>query len=115
MGVLRSAVALRVLALSLGAAGAAAALLFRPAAPATAAGSLEDLEWLAGYWVGEQDGVATEELWLPPRGGLMLGLHRDLAGSGTPFFEYLRIESGPEGAEEWVWRRAALVAQAGAE
>jgi hypothetical protein len=59
--------------------------------------TLSDLTWLAGYWVGEDGGVKMEELWLPPRGSLMLGLHRDVSESGKAFYEYLRIEETAEG------------------
>jgi len=59
--------------------------------------TIDRLAWIAGHWVGEADGVRTEELWMPPSGGLMLGLHRDVVPSGGTFFEYLRIESDAEG------------------
>lgn len=64
---------------------------------ATTTSSLEELVWLTGYWVGEDEGVRREELWLAPRGEVMFGLHRDVPASGKTFFEYLRIESGPDG------------------
>jgi hypothetical protein len=32
-----------------------------------------------------------EEIWTSPRGGVMLGLHRDVSPSGKSFFEFLRI------------------------
>jgi hypothetical protein len=38
-----------------------------------------------------------EEIWIEPRGGMMLGLHRDVHESGRAFFEYLRIEEGQAG------------------
>jgi len=50
------------------------------------------LSWLQGYWTGLQNGTSGEELWLPPRGNIMVGLHVDLLPSGQSFFEYLRIE-----------------------
>lgn len=61
------------------------------------ASSLQDLGWLAGYWTAETEESLTEELWLPPKGGVMLGLHRDLFPSGKMFFEYLRIEETADG------------------
>lgn len=57
------------------------------------AATLEDLAWLAGHWSSKEGGATAEEYWLPPAGGLMLGLHRDVFASGKAFFEYLRIES----------------------
>lgn len=66
--------------------------------------TLEDLAWLAGHWAGTADGVYSEEVWLAPRGGLMLGMHRDspadeaaARGSGRAFFELLRIEVSAAG------------------
>lgn len=54
--------------------------------------SLEELNWLAGYWTAESDGIKMEEFWLPESNGLLVGLHRDSFGSDKTFFEYLRIE-----------------------
>jgi len=65
--------------------------------PVEGAATLEQLAWLAGHWQGGTDGRVTEELWLPPAGGLMLGLNRDVGPDGTAFFEYLRIEQTAEG------------------
>ncbi len=67
------------------------------APPPARVASLTDLDWLCGYWVGEAQGVRMEECWLPPSGGLLLGLHRDVTPSGKSFFEYLRIEEGEKG------------------
>ncbi|MCU0233670.1 MAG: DUF6265 family protein [Thermoanaerobaculales bacterium] len=60
--------------------------------------ALDELAWLAGHWRGSADGVITEELWLAPAGGLMLGLHRDLPPGRPAAFEYLRIEVRGHGA-----------------
>lgn len=48
---------------------------------------LADLAFMAGHW---SDGT-TEEVWLAPKGGLMLGMNRTVA-NGKTFFENLRIE-----------------------
>ena len=53
---------------------------------------LDDLEWLAGHWRGEAGEVVMEEIWTQPRGGVMVGLHRDVFPERPAFFEYLRIE-----------------------
>lgn len=78
----------------------AAALLFAllPGAASAAQGdALEKLGWMAGTWSGEEGGTASEEVWTPPRGGMMLGLHRDVAGGKAVSFEFLRIQATPEG------------------
>jgi len=67
-----------------------------PEAPAERP-AIERLAWLAGHWQGRNADVLMEELWLPPRGGLLLGLHRDLPEASDAFFEYLRIETRPDG------------------
>jgi hypothetical protein len=54
--------------------------------------SIDDLAWLSGHWAGNREGVQSEEGWLKPKGGLMLGVHRDVASGARAFFEYLRIE-----------------------
>lgn len=55
-------------------------------------GSVEQLAWMAGCWGGEEKGTASEECWLAPKGGIMLGLHRDTRASRPgAFFEFLRI------------------------
>jgi hypothetical protein len=58
--------------------------------------AIEDLAWMAGHWRADLDGVAMEELWLPPSGGTMLGVHRDVKGARTSF-EFIRIATTPEG------------------
>ena len=68
-------------------------LLLAGAPALVQAGELDDLAWMAGSWCGVTDrGATQEELWMPPKGGMMLGLHRDVAPSGRSAFEYLRIE-----------------------
>ena len=75
-----------------------AALALGPAVgPAGPAGSLATLSWMVGGWASEEDGSVSEEHWLAPRGGTMLGLHRDVKGGRTVGFEFLRIEERPEG------------------
>ena len=57
----------------------------------TRAASLASLGWMAGSWSVTQGGVANEEHWLPPSGGLMLGMHRDVKAGRAASFEFLRI------------------------
>ena len=58
--------------------------------------SLADLKWLSGYWGSEHDGVEIEEYWMRPKGGLMLGVHREVRAGRAIGFEYLRIEQRPD-------------------
>lgn len=68
-----------------------------PPSPADAAGPLAALSWMVGGWATDEAGSFTEEHWLAPRGGTMLGVHRDVKGGRTVGFEFLRIEARPEG------------------
>jgi hypothetical protein len=53
--------------------------------------TLAAMEWLAGRWVGQALGGATEEIWSRPEGGAMLGMYR-LVREGEPvFYEILTI------------------------
>ena len=58
---------------------------------------LAGLTWLAGSWVLVSGNTVSEEHWTPPRGHTMLGLNRTVTDGRTAAFEYLRIESTPEG------------------
>jgi len=55
-----------------------------------------DLSWMAGTWRGTDHGLEMEETWTAPRGGTLLGVHRDIKGDKTVAFEFLRIELGAE-------------------
>lgn len=73
------------------------ALTFSALAPADAA----SLSWMTGSWSGSQNGTEMEELWTAPRGGSLLGLHRDVSGGRTVSFEFLRIEATADGLTYW--------------
>jgi hypothetical protein len=53
--------------------------------------SIEQLGWLAGHWGGRVGGVETEEHWLAPKGGMMLGMTRIVREGRRSSFEFLRI------------------------
>lgn len=59
--------------------------------------SADDLAWMSGRWAATIDGVQMEELWTAPRGGLLLGLHRDVSRDGRVSFEFLRIAQEDSG------------------
>ena len=60
---------------------------------------LTSVAWIAGHWKGD-DG--TEELWMEPAGGTMLGTARVVQGADTVFFEYLRLVERPDGTVVYV-------------
>jgi hypothetical protein len=79
---------------------AAAALAAPAAAPASApapppAGpeAIASLTWVQGSWTGDDGGLAMEEYWTAPRGGALLGLHRDVKGERMVSFEFQRIDA----------------------
>ena len=81
------------------------------AAPITAQSpapvDLSRLSWLEGQWAGTRDGVSTEEQWTAPRGGSLLGLHRDVKAERMISFEFLRIETTKDGAFYFASPRSA--------
>jgi hypothetical protein len=52
---------------------------------------------MAGHWRGADEGTVMEELWTAPAGGTLLGVHRDVKGGRTVSWEFLRIETTPDG------------------
>jgi Domain of unknown function (DUF6265) len=65
------------------------------------------LGWLEGHWSGTVDGVAMEEQWLAPRGGGLLGMHRDVKDGRMVSFEFFRIETTVEGTYYFASPRSA--------
>jgi hypothetical protein len=65
-----------------------------PASPAAAARTPADtLAWLTGCWRLTTPQSVTEEQWMSPSGGVMLGVSRTVAGGRVRSFEFLRIFS----------------------
>lgn len=70
------------------------ALALLLALPAVAAEPVvDDLAWMGGHW---SDGE-VEELWLSPKGNLMLGLSRTVRKNGRVAFEFIRIARTDKG------------------
>jgi hypothetical protein len=67
------------------------------ASAADNAPSIEALGFLAGTWTGDDAGLQVEETWLAPKGGALIGMHRDVAKGRMVSFEFLRIEANAEG------------------
>lgn len=61
------------------------------ALPEPAEATIDDMEWLAGAWVGARGTRSIEERWSPPLGGAMLGVSRTVSRGSMTAFEYLRI------------------------
>lgn len=69
------------------------ALAFGDEKQAPAAHTIDELAWIAGSWELEGGGSTTEEHWIHPNGGAMLGVSRTVAGGKMVFFEFLRVET----------------------
>lgn len=69
----------------------AAALLFAAPAPAQQGINRALPEWLAGSWQMEDGAAWSEEVWMYPRGGAMLGLGRSGFGPQLQQWEAMRI------------------------
>lgn len=73
----------------------------------TPAWDLSRLSWLAGVWTGTQDGVEMEEVWLPPKGGALLGMHRDVRDGRMVSWEFFRIATTESGTFYFTSPRSA--------
>jgi hypothetical protein len=56
-------------------------------APAT----IDDLSWMAGYWLSCEGGREVSETWSDPRGGVMAGVTLTLGRSGRGAVEFTRV------------------------
>lgn len=65
----------------------------QPQAPASPPATIADVAWLQGYWAGEGLGGAIEDVWFPPKAGVLLGAFRLIKSDGSPgFYEIFAIE-----------------------
>lgn len=55
--------------------------------------SVDDLRWMAGHWSSGE----VEEIWLAPKGNLMLGMSRTVRANGKTAFEFIRIAKTADG------------------
>ena len=74
-----------------GAAMSLGAVTFQPKA------TTADLAFMAGCWRLEGGGRTTEEHWLAPAGGSLMGISRTVAGGKTVEYEFIQIRDLPEG------------------
>lgn len=65
--------------------------------PPAADDPLAPLSWLDGCWRGTVNQREFREQWMPLRGGLLLGMSQTVMGGKSQGYEYLRIESRPDG------------------
>lgn len=87
---MRALAVLSLVSLSLVAAAPAAAQT--PSPVPSVKGVLAQLAFMAGDWGGPDGTAIVEEVWLAPKGGLMLGLGRTVRDGKAVDFEFMRIE-----------------------
>src|SRR6185312_7094646 len=66
-------------------------------ADSSATGPLAPLAWVHGCWGGKVNQRDFREEWLPPGGDMMVGVSQTTLRGKTVDFEYLRLETRPEG------------------
>lgn len=66
------------------------------ALPLCAQSKLDQLAWMSGSWSGTIGGVEMEEIWSTARGGVLIGMHRDISTKRTSF-EFMRIAETSDG------------------
>jgi len=68
------------------------ALLAAPGqASAQQSAIIESSAWIAGCWERRSGQSVTEEQWMPPRGGAMLGMSRTVRDGRLVEYEFLRL------------------------
>lgn len=61
----------------------------------------QPLDWMTGHWCTDSGGKSVEETWLPPRGGVLVGVGRTYTADRTVGFEFLRI-AAVEGVQNYI-------------
>ncbi|MFZ6642042.1 DUF6265 family protein [Undibacterium sp. TC4M20W] len=61
-----------------------------------AANSIQDVQWLQGCWQATGAEAGSEEHWLAPAGGSILGMGRTVRKSKTVAWEFMRIQENAD-------------------
>jgi hypothetical protein len=59
--------------------------------------TLGDLSWLAGRWQGTWGPRIAQQVWTPPRAGVMLGTFQLAENDKTLVLEFVTLVAGPDG------------------
>ena len=59
---------------------------------ALAQDDVEAAAWLSGCWIASAGDSRSEEVWMEPEGGLMVGMGRNLRDGVATGYEYLRLQ-----------------------
>ncbi|MEN8144213.1 MAG: DUF6265 family protein [Gemmatimonadota bacterium] len=55
--------------------------------------SLQDASWLAGCWEASDGRTVTQENWMEPLGGIMLGMNRVVKDERIQGYEFLKLKA----------------------
>lgn len=55
--------------------------------------TIDDLNFLRGYWVGDGFGGVSEEVWMPASLGRMNGIYKHMKDDQTTFMEFMDIST----------------------
>lgn len=69
-----------------------AALFSAISAHAGPTAKIADLDWMAGKWVGDFQGLPMEAYYTTSAGGIILGQTKISNGNATEFFEFEKVE-----------------------
>lgn len=61
-----------------------------------AANGIQDVQWLQGCWQAAGAETGSEEHWLAPAGGSMLGMGRTVRKAKTVAWEFMRIQENAD-------------------
>lgn len=70
--------------------------------PPPAPPSIDQLGWLAGCWGYADAEPGSGESWMPPAGGMLVGVSRTVRAGRSTLYEYMRIAVSETGALEFV-------------
>lgn len=73
----------------------------------TPARDISQLAWMHGCWSGTVNKRSFTEQWTAPAAGMMLGLGHTTLGDKTESFEFMRVETLPDGRIAYILRPQA--------
>lgn len=73
-----------------------------PAVSAQAKPTLADFAWLAGRWQGAWGPRVAQQVWMPAKGGVMLGMFQTVDNGDTLVLEIFTIVEKPDGIQLYI-------------
>ncbi|MGH9715723.1 MAG: DUF6265 family protein [Candidatus Acidiferrales bacterium] len=70
-----------------------------PSAPPASKETLAQLAWLAGHWQGNWGPRTAQQVWMPPKAGVMVGVFQLTENTKTLVVELYTILATPQGIE----------------